>query len=106
MIVTTTQGVDGKKVKAYLGVVAGASPYNAASLPGGGYAPAGQPNLFNYAVNSAITAMIGNAYGAEAIIGVQIAVSSSGVMNQEIVTVTGTAVTLEDAGFDTELPDI
>ena len=106
MIVTTTQSVDGKKVKAYLGLVTGASPYNAGGMVGGGYSSKGQSNLFSYAVNSAKDTMVSSAHGADAIIGVQIAVGSSSAMNQVIVTVTGTAVTLEDAGFDDELPEI
>ena len=105
MIITTTPTVEGKRIKAYLGLVGGADLYNAGGLIGGGYSTKGQSMYFRMAVEAATRKMEENSCGADAIVGVQISIGSSAVANQVIVTVTGTAVTLEDANDD-ELPDL
>lgn len=97
IIVTTTPYVEGRKIKQYLGLASGADIYNAGGLIGGGYTTKGQTNLYQMAVSRAVNRIKNDAVfeSADAIIGVQISLGSSSVMNQVIVTVTGTAVRLE-----------
>ncbi len=107
MIITTTQSIDSKKITNYLGIVAGADTYLMAGVMGGGVTGKGQSTYYNAALNSAISTMsiAANNLKADAVLGVIINVSSSG-NGTVAVTASGTAVKLEDIGFDDELPDL
>lgn len=107
MIVTTTQSIDGKKITEYLGIVSGADTYLMGGLMGGGVTNKGQSIYYSSSLSSAVSTMIGaaNNLEADAIVGVIINVSST-ANGTVAVTVSGTAVKLEDSGFDDELPDL
>ena len=106
MIITTTPTIEGKSIKEYIGLVSGADLYNAGGLIGGGYTSGGQTMYFQNAVSKATSKMIESARFADAIVGVQVVIGSSAGMNQVIVTVTGTAVFLEDSQYDDSLPEL
>lgn len=107
MIVTTTQGIEDKKITDYLGIVSGADTYLMGGAIGLGVTAKGQTLHYTSAVDSALLKMVesANDMSADAIVGIEINTSSSG--NGTIaVTVSGTAVKLKDAGFEDELPDL
>jgi len=106
MIVTTTQSVEGKIIQEYVGLVSGADTYNAGGLVGGGYTSGGQSLYFQAAIDRATQKMEIKAYGADAIVGVQVVIGASAAMNQVIVTVTGTAVKLRHSADDDALPEL
>lgn len=103
MILTTTDCVEGRKIKEYRGIVSGTDIYLVGGLMGGGLA--NQENLFGWAFKTACEKMESKAYGADAIVGIHTEVLSPGNLNNIIVVVTGTAVTLGDADDD-DLPEL
>ena len=117
MILTTTASVEGKRIKKYLGVVTGTDIYLVGGILGGGLA--NQENLFGAAYQKACSKMEEKAKQkhANAVVGIQTQVLSPGNLNNIIVVVTGTAVSLEDAAINNtaeanitsmndELPDL
>ena len=104
MILTTTPSVEGKTIKKYLGVITGTDIYLVGGLIGGGLA--NQENLFGTAYRNACEKMKAKNPKADAIVNIQVQVASPGNLNNIIVIVTGTAVQLEDAPNNDELPDI
>lgn len=103
MILTTTDSVAGKRIKEYRGIVSGTDIYLVGGAFGGGLA--NQENLFGAAFRSACGKMESKAYGADAIVGIHTEVLSPGNLNNIIVVVTGTAVTLTDTDDD-DLPEL
>lgn len=95
IIVTTTAYVEGKKIKEYIDVVSGTDIYLVGGVFGGGLV--NQENLYGSALTKAKSKMKSKALalGADAIVGVQVAVVSPGELNDIIVIVNGTAVKLE-----------
>jgi uncharacterized protein YbjQ (UPF0145 family) len=101
VLLTTTNSVDGSKIKQYLGVVgshASFDPDDSASQ--------------SQAWSTAINALRNTAEKAEAdaVIGIQITTGGTGETHwtnkKGWVFVQGTSVKLEKAGFDDELPDL
>lgn len=114
MIISTTGSIDNFKVTDYLGVVSGTDIYLVGGLLGGGLS--NQENLYTQALNSAISKMKTKAanLGADAIIGVSTNIVSPGNLNNIIVIVTGTAVSLNELHtvngleieYSSELPEL
>lgn len=94
MILTTTPSVEGKTIKKHLGIVTGTDIYLVGGLLGGGLV--NQEKLFGEAYEKACDKMISKAPNADAIVNVQVQISSPGGVNYIIVLVTGTAVKLEN----------
>lgn len=103
MILTTTDSVAGKRIKEYREIVSGTDIYLVGGLLGGGLA--NQEILFDVAFQNACGKMKSKAYDADAIVGIHTEVLSPGNLNNIIVVVTGTAVTLTDADDD-DLPEL
>ena len=93
-MVTTTPGFEGKTVEQYLGTVYGTEIYLVGGLMGGGLS--NQEKLFGSAFDAAKKKMFDKAValGGNAVVGMQVTVTSPGNLNNIIVIVTGTAVKL------------
>ena len=104
MIITTTPNIEKYQISRYLGVVTGADTYTVGGLLGEGLAM--QNVYFNQAVSKALSRLENTAIsiGADAVVGLTVSNTSAG--GEIIVTLTGTAVKIEQAGWDDELPDI
>lgn len=104
MIITTTPNIEKYHITRYLGVVTGADTYTVGGLLGEGFAK--QNLYFNQAVSKVLSQMENAAIriGADAVVGIIVSNTSEG--GQIIVTATGTAVKIEQAGWDDELPEI
>ena len=94
MILTTTNEIKGYNVTEYIGIVAGTDIYLVGGIFGGGLA--NQEQLYATALLNATTKLKQNAeaLGANAVIGIQSNLTSTGGTNNIIVTLTGTAVKL------------
>lgn len=109
MIVTTTNSIPGKKITEILGLASGGDTYIVGGMLGGGVTANGQTLYYDATLKKAVDKMkenaklYFNATNDDAIVGIQInSASSNGTIS---ITVTGTVVKLEDAGYDEELPD-
>ncbi len=96
MIVTTTDTIVNKKTKSYLGIVNGMDLYMVGGAFGGGLI--NQEKLYSTALKNAMDRMEQKAteMGANAIVGVALNVTSPGGSNFAMVSVTGTAIVVED----------
>ncbi|MBD9055643.1 MAG: hypothetical protein EGR36_06510 [Eubacterium ventriosum] len=108
MIKTTTDSVEGRPIKEYLGIVSGTDIYLVGGVFGGGLS--NQENLYNNATKKAMSLLEAKAAkkGANAIVGISVNVTSPGNANNIIVVITGTAVRIKDLD-DTEedaLPEL
>ena len=103
MILTTTHSIEGKEIKEYLGLVTGTDIYLVGGLFGGGMS--NQERLFGTAYKSACGKLSekATALGADAVVGINVTVSSPGTTGHIIVTVTGTAVS---TGERDDIPEI
>lgn len=94
---TAGEGFEGKRIVRYLGLVSGAAMYTIGGVIGEGFVDSVQSKMFsswlNTALNRARTAAV--KAGGNGLIGLQHAVTSA-VNGSVIVTVTATAVELED----------
>lgn len=106
MILTTTPTIDNYHITSYLGVVSGADAYTVGGIIGDGLMKQGF--YYDLSLNKAKSLMESNAskYGADAVVGIQVAVTSMSTVGQIIVTATGTAVKIEKAGWDEEIPEL
>lgn len=95
IIVTTTPSVEGRVIEQYLDIVSGTDIYLVGGVLGGGLA--NQENLYGQALTRAKNKMISKAVdlGANAVVGVQISITSPGGLNNIIVVTNGTAVKLK-----------
>lgn len=91
-MITSTPGFEGKTIEQYLGTVSGTEIYLVGGLMGGGLS--NQEKLFGSAYASAKKKMMSKAtaLGGNAVVGMQLTVTSPGNLNDIIVIVTGTAV--------------
>lgn len=109
MIMTTTHSIEGKHISKYLGVVNAATIYNWGGLIGEGLSKA--DSTFDWSAYIPIVSSLrkkAEDFGADAIVGIQMNVSSlNGTVagSQMFVVCTGTAVKLTDATYD-DLPDL
>ncbi|MBQ2857715.1 MAG: heavy metal-binding domain-containing protein [Bacteroidaceae bacterium] len=109
MIMTTTPSIEGKHISKYLGVVNAAKIYNWGGLIGEGLSKA--DDTFEWSAYLPIVTSLrkkAEDFGADAIVGLQMNVSSlNGTVagSQMFVVATGTAVKLTDATYD-DLPDL
>lgn len=109
MIVTTTQSVEGKAIKSYLGIVAGQDTYNPSGLIGEGWTKGAGNSYLSLTLRNAQEAMsnAARALGADAVVGVTSSASLAALGGGRVlVYISGTAVTLEDAGTEEELPSL
>ena len=92
MILTTTNEIAGHNITEYIGIVAGTDIYLIGGFFGGGLAS--QEQLYASALMNATNKLKENAeaIGANAVIGIQSNLTSTGGTNHIIVTLTGTAV--------------
>ena len=106
MIITTTPTLDKYRITQYLGIVTGADTYIVGGLIGEGFLK--QNSLFRQSVAKARMQLESEAreMGADAVVGVLISNTSMASTGNVIVTATGTAVKIEQAGWDDELPEI
>lgn len=90
--ITTTETFSNGEIEEYLGVVSGTDIYLIGGLVGGGLAS--QEGLIDAALKKAKKSMMGKALtlGANAIVGMSFAITSSGNTNYIIFAATGTAV--------------
>ena len=109
MIITTTPTKEGQHISQYLGIVNAATIYNWGGLLGEGLMKA--DDTFGWSAYSPVESLLekkAKALGADAIIGLQINVTSlNGTVagSQMFVCATGTAVKTTDATYD-DLPDL
>ena len=98
MILTTTNEIKGYNITEYIGVVAGTDIYLIGGVLGGGMA--NQENLYTEALARATTHLRQNAevMGANGVIGIQSNMTSTGGTNNLILTLTGTAVKIDNSG--------
>ena len=106
MILTTTPTIENYHITSYLDIVSGADTYTVGGIIGEGFAKQGF--YYELALNKAKSQMESNASkdGADAVVGIQVAVTSMATAGQIIVTATGTAVKIEKAGWDEEIPEL
>ena len=106
MILTTTPTIDNYHISQYLDIVSGADTYTVGGIIGEGFAKQG--SYYETALGMAKSQMEikASSYGADAIVGIQVAVTSMATAGQIIVTATGTAVKIEKAGWDEEIPEL
>ena len=106
MIITTTPTLDKFQITQYLGIVTGADTYIVGGLIGEGFLK--QNSLFRQAVSTARKQLESAAseMGADAVVGVLISSTSMASTGNIIVTATGTAVKIEQTGWNDELPEI
>lgn len=106
MIITTTQSIENYHIVEYLGIVSGADTYVVGGIIGEGFAKQGK--YYETALRNAHLQMESKAgqYGADAIVGVQVSVTSMATAGSIVVTSTGTAVKIEKAGWDEEIPEL
>ena len=106
MILTTTPTIENYHITSYLGIVSGADTYTVGGLIGEGLMKQGF--YYEMSLNKAKSLMESKAseYGADAIVGIQVAVTSMSSVGQIVVTATGTAVKIEKAGWDEEIPEL
>ena len=104
MIITTTPNIENYCITEYLGMVSGAYIYIVGGLIGGGLLS--QQSLYKDAIEKVSSYIESTAIskGADAVIGVQITTTTW--ESEVIVTGTGTAVKIQAAGWEDELPDI
>ena len=106
MIITTTPSVEKYNITQYLDIVTGADTYVVGGLIGEGLAR--QNSLFKQTAAAACSQMeyAARAIGADAIVGVSIMTEYLGTTGYVLVTASGTAVKIEESGWDDELPDM
>ena len=97
VILTTTPNVDGYKITKYLGLVSSNAYYNYNGY--GHYSAGDEWKVITDNLRSSAERM-----GADAVVGIQITTAGAGDLYHMIAQ--GTAVKLEEAGFDDELPDL
>ena len=92
MILTTTNEIKAHNIIEYIGIVSGTDIYLVGGMFGGGLA--NQEHLFASAMSKATIHLKENAQamGANAVIGIQSNITSTGGTNNLILTLTGTAV--------------
>lgn len=106
MILTTTPTIDNYHISQYLDIVSGADTYTVGGIIGEGFLRQG--SYYEMALDKAKSQMESKAslYGADAIVGIQVAVTSMATVGEIVVTATGTAVKIEKAGWDEEIPEL
>ena len=106
MIITTTPNIENYQITEYLGIVTGADTYTVGGLIGEGFLK--QNMYYENAISTAKNQMETKAisFSADAIVGVQVSVTSMATAGSIIVTATGTAVKIEKAGWEDELPEL
>lgn len=108
MLLTTTNNIEGKEIKEYLGLVYGTDIYLIGGLFGGGLA--NQENLFGLALQEATKKLVAKAtaLGADAVVGMQSNFTAPGSTNHMILTVIGTAVktSASESNYIDELPEL
>ena len=106
MLLTTTNNIEGKKIKEYLGLVYGTDIYLVGGLFGGGIV--NQENLFGSALQAATEKLAAKAValGADAVVGMQSNFTAPGNNNHMILTVVGTAVKTSESNYIDELPEL
>lgn len=104
MIITTTPTIEGHHIKEYLGIVSAADTYVVGGVIGEGFL--NQNKQYNPTIERINMQLDIEAtkLHADAVVGLQVSVTS--VAGDIVVTVTGTAVKIEKAGWDDELPDL
>ena len=95
MILSTTNEIKGYNINKYIGNVGGTDIYLIGGILGGGLAS--QEQLYANALMNTTSKLKQNAknIGANAVIGIQSNLTSTGGTNNIIVTLTGTAVDIE-----------
>lgn len=91
ILVTTTDTIENRTITDYLGVVSGCEAYKA--VDGVHNHDYNYAEAYQKAVKNAVTKAI-KQYNADAIIGLTTNISYTGIMQEVIVTVQGTCVTL------------